>query len=418
MNKFVSHLKCTLCKKTYLPHEVSTTCPTCGDQGILDVIYDYETLKKFIHRDSFKMENRNTMFRYRHLLPIEGTHIDEMLSIGWTPLYHTKKLHNILNIKALYLKDDGQNPSASLKDRASAIAVLRAIEEKQSIVSCSSTGNAASSLAASAARMGLTSYIFVPKRAPIGKLTQLLMYGANVISVDGDYKDTYHLSKMAIDHYGWYNRNAAINPYLVEGKKTVAYEIAEQLNYKPTDWVVVSVGDGCTIAGVYKGFYDFKKLGLIKEIPHLLGVQSLECNPLVEAFQNHQEVKEKAENSLADSISVGIPRNPIKALKAVEKSKGHMISVSDESILEAMKTLGSHEGVFAEPAAAASLAGLIEAVNQKIILEHQSVTLIITGNGLKDPKNATLATNEPVCLKPNLDMLINYIQNKGDKDNV
>lgn len=415
MNPYITGLKCTKCHQIYKINEVKTTCPHCQDEGILDVLYDYEALKEFFNKPYLDTLQDKTMFRYKLLLPIDDTHISEMLSIGGTPLYSSNHLHHLLKIKQLYIKDDGQNPSGSLKDRASAIAVLRAIEEGHHTVSCSSTGNAASSLAAQAARMGLKSYIFVPKRAPVGKLSQLLIYGAHVISVDGDYNETYHLSKLAIEHFGWYNRNAAINPYLVEGKKTVALEIAEQLHFNPTDWVIVSVGDGCTIAGVYKGFYDLKQLGLISKIPKLLGVQSDGCNPLVKAFESNQSLKPVEENSLADSISVGVPRNPIKALYAIKHSEGFMIDVSDEKILEAMTLMGKHEGIFSEPAAAAALAGLIKAIDLKIIKHDQSVTIINTGNGLKDPKNAQLATKPPLLMKPDLNELIKHIEQKGDQ---
>ncbi len=418
MNKLVIGLKCTSCQRIFKPNETKTTCPYCKDEGILDVLYDYKTMKLFLNRESLSCDKELSMFRYKLLLPIDQKHIKDMLKIGWTPLYQIHRLHKEINIKTLYIKDDGLNPSGSLKDRASAIAVLRAIEENNPTVSCSSTGNAASSLACHAARMGLNSVIFVPKRAPIGKINQLSIYGANVIKVDGDYKDAYQLSKQAIDYYGWYNRNAAINPYLVEGKKTVALEIAEQLNFKLTDWVAVSVGDGCTIAGVYKGFYDLKKLGMIKKIPRLLGVQSTGCDPFVEAFKNHEPIKEANENTLADSISVGIPRNPIKALLAIEKSKGAMISIPDEDILKAMKLMGSSEGVFGEPAASAVLAGVIQAVKDLIIQPNESVVMINTGNGLKDPKNASLAAEEPILMKPSLKDLKQYMIQKGDKQHV
>ena len=289
------------------------------------------------------------------------------------------------------------------------------MEQGYHTVSCSSTGNAASSLACHAARMGLKSVIFVPKRAPIGKLNQLLIYGSNVISVDGDYKDTFQLSKLAIDHYDWYNRNAAINPNLVEGKKTVALEIAEQLNFYPTDWVCVSVGDGCTIAGVYKGFYDFFQLGLINRIPRLLGVQSTGCSPFVDAYLNSEPMKEAEENTIADSISVGIPRNPIKAQRAVLLSNGAWIAVTDEHILKSMKMLGSKEGIFGEPAGVTALAGLEEALKTGIIKPNESVTVIMTGNGLKDPVNAQKAVKAPVLLKPKLEELKQYMKEKGDK---
>lgn len=414
MNPAIIGLQCTICHHIYHPYEVKTTCPKCGDQGILDVLYDYDAIQKKLNRQSLSLNQDYSMFRYRELLPIEGKYCEAMLKIGWTPLYSTNRLHQRLQLKKLYIKDDGQNPSGSLKDRASAIAVLRALEENKSIISCSSTGNAASSLAANAARMGLKTVIFVPKRAPVGKLAQLQIYGAHVIMVDGDYKDTYHLSKMAIDHYKWYNRNAAINPYLIEGKKTVALEIAEQLQFEPTDWVVVSVGDGCTIAGVYKGFYDLKSLGFIKTIPKLLGVQSEGCNPLVKAFHTHLPCEFTEEKTLADSIAVGVPRNPIKALHAVQTSQGTMIDVTDQHILDAMRLMGKDEGIFGEPAAAAALAGVMKARKLDIIMAHETVTIINTGNGLKDPQNAQRATGQPVLMKPDIDELIAHIEHEGE----
>ncbi|MCK5388543.1 MAG: pyridoxal-phosphate dependent enzyme, partial [Candidatus Izimaplasma sp.] len=277
-------------------------------------------------------------------------------------------------------------------------------------ISCSSTGNAASSLAGNAAKLGIKTVIFVPKRAPLGKLSQLLIYGAQVISVEGDYKDTFNLSKAAIDHFGWYNRNAAINPHLVEGKKTVALEIAEQLNFSVTDWVSVSVGDGCTIGGVYKGFYDLFKIGLIDRIPKILGVQSDGCSPFYTAYTEGCPLVEAEENTIADSIAVGIPRNPVKAQNAVEKSQGTWITVSDQEILKAMKILGSKEGIFGEPAGVAGFAGVINALQQGIIKHTDSVTVIVTGNGLKDTANALKATEAPLSLKPDLQELIKYIK--------
>ncbi len=391
------------------------TCPICGEKGILDIEYDYEAMGKFIDLNYFKNQKEFSMWRYAPMMPIEKTYIKQMLKIGGTPLYRTNRLENKLGIKALYIKDEGGNPSASLKDRASGVAVLKAIECGYDTISCSSTGNAASSLACHAARMGLKTYIFVPKRAPIGKLNQLLIYGSHVICVDGDYKDTFNLSKLGINEYKWYNRNAAINPHLVEGKKTVALEIAEQLNFSLTDWVAVSVGDGCTIAGVYKGFYDLLQLKLIKKIPKLLGVQSTGCSPFVDAYLNHEPLKEAEENTIADSISVGIPRNPIKAQNAVEKSSGSWIAISDDNILGSMKQLGSCEGIFGEPAGVAALAGVKEAIQTNIIKKSETVTIIMTGNGLKDPLNAQKAVKVPELVKPILEDLKKIIGEKGEK---
>ncbi len=410
---YIKGYRCTICGKFFETKDALLTCPECGEKGILDVEYDYEALKKVLTLDYFKNNNNYSMWRYAPMMGIKEDHIDEMLRIGWTPLVKSHNLAKVLGLKELYIKDDGLNPSGSSKDRASGVAVLKAIEAGAKVISCSSTGNAASSCACHAAHMGLPAVIFVPKRAPIGKLTQISLYGATLVVVDGDYKAAFKLSKDAINKYGWYNRNAAINPFMVEGKKTVSLEIAEQLNFKPTDWVVVSVGDGCTVGGVYKGFNELFKLGLIKKVPRILGVQSTGCEPFVVASKNHEPLKECEENTIADSIAVGIPRNPIKALRAIEYSKGAWISVPDEQIIEAMSLLGKHEGIFGEPAGVTGVAGLRKALEEGIISKDESVTIIVTGNGLKDPNNAQKAIVKPELMEADINKLDIYLKGKG-----
>ncbi len=414
--KNIKYLECTLCHNKYKPQDDLMTCLKCGEKGILDVVYDYDIIKPILTHEYLAKNKNFNIWRYLPILPVDENFTKNTLSVGWTPLYKSNNLSKKYNTKYLYIKDDGMNPTQSLKDRASVIACVKALEMKMEIISCSSTGNAASSLAGNAARLGLKTVIFVPERAPLGKLLQLKMYGADLIKVKGDYKAAFNLSKAAIDHYGWYNRNAAINPYLVEGKKTVALEIAEQLDFKPTDWVIVSVGDGCTIGGVYKGFSDLKELGLISRIPKIMGVQSSGCAPFCEAFANNRELEETEENTIADSIAVGIPRNPVKGMDAVVKSHGTYIEVSDDEIRKAMKELAESEGIFAEPAAAASLAGFIKARKDKIIQDNESVTFIVTGNGLKDQKTASSLINDWVEMEPDLNQLIRHIEkHKGDK---
>jgi threonine synthase len=410
---YVKQFRCTLCDRTFPPSEDLFTCPHCGELGILDIEYDYERMKELVNTIYFRNHRDRSMWRYLPMLSIKGNQSASALRVGATPLYSAPRLGKRIGCDHLYVKDDGLNPTASLKDRASAVAVLHALETGAKVISCASTGNAASSLAGNAARMGLKSVIFVPKRAPLGKLTQLMIFGADVISVDGDYKDAFRLSKAAIAKYGWYNRNAAINPHLVEGKKTVALEIAEQLNFQSPDWVAVSVGDGCTVAGVYKGFYDFWRLGLIDRIPRILGVQSTGCAPFVEAAEHHRGLLETAENTIADSISVGIPRNPVKALRAVENSHGAWIAVLDEDILAAMRLMGTSEGIFGEPAGAASLAGVKKAVETGLIRSEETVVAVMTGNGLKDPANGLKAAGSPVLMKPDLNEFIRYMENKN-----
>lgn len=378
------------------------TCPHCGEKGILDIIFDYAEVKKSLSRERLAADRDNSMWRYRALMPIEGEGLSDFLRIGWSPLYRSLRLGGELGVKRLYIKDDGINPTGSLKDRASGVAVAKALELHKDTIACSSTGNAASSCAGNAARMGLKTVIFVPERAPLGKVSQLLIFGANVVSVKGDYRQTFELSKAAIEKWGFYNRNAGINPILTEGKKTVALEIAEQLNWEPTDWVCVSVGDGCTIGGVYNGFNDLLQLGMIDRIPKILGVQSTGCCPFVDAAREHRELKPTPENTLADSIAVGVPRNPVKARRAVEESGGAWIAVSDDEILAAMRLLGRTEGVFGEPAGVTATAGLKKAVEDGIIHSSETVTVISTGSGLKDAKNAMLAAGEPFKCEPDI----------------
>lgn len=403
--KRIEGYRCTICGREYPFGPELMTCPACGEKGILDIVYDYPEIKSVLSKETLKKDTNNSMWRYRALMPIVGDGLADFLRIGWTPLYRSLRLGAEIGIEELFIKDDGLNPTGSLKDRASGVAVAKAIELGYDTVSCSSTGNAASSLAGNAARMGLKTVIFVPERAPVGKVAQLLIFGANVVSVRGDYRQTFELSKAAIEKWGFYNRNAGINPILTEGKKTVALEIAEQLNWNPTDWIAVSVGDGCTIGGVYNGFYDLLQLGMIERIPKILGVQSTGCCPFVDADTRSGELVPTPENTLADSIAVGVPRNPKKAQRAVRGSGGRWIAVSDDEILSAMRLLGRTEGVFGEPAGVTATAGAKKAVEQGIIKAGESVTVISTGSGLKDVKNAMKAAGEPFRCDPDIHAL-------------
>ena len=405
--KRVLGYRCTLCGQEFPFEPERYTCPHCGEKGILDIVYDYGEVKKVLTRETLAANRDNSMWRYRALMPVaDTTDVSRFLRIGWSPLYESKKLRDELGLKALYIKDDGINPTASLKDRASGVAVAKAIELGYDTISCSSTGNAASSCAGSAARMGLKAVIFVPKRAPQGKVAQLMIFGARLVVVDGDYEQTFELSRAAIEKYGWYNRNAGINPVMSEGKKTVAMEIAEQLHFEVTDWVACSVGDGCTIGGVYTGFKDLYELGIIDRIPRILGVQSTGCCPFVNADKvPSHELVPTPEETLADSISVGVPRNPKKAQRAVYTSDGRWIAVSDDDILNAMRLLGRNEGVFSEPAGATATAGVKAAMEQGIIRSHETVTVISTGSGLKDTANALKAAGKPYICAPSLDAL-------------
>jgi threonine synthase len=278
---------------------------------------------------------------------------------------------------------------------------VKALEFGKKIITCASTGNAASSLAGLAASLGITTYIFVPQTAPKAKIAQLLMYGANVIMIRGTYDQAYDLCLQASTEWGWYSRNSGYNPYLGEGKKTAALEICEQLNWEAPDKVLVAVGDGCIIGGLWKGFCDLYELGLIDRLPQMIGVQAAGANPLVTAFETGQPVQPlNRTQTLADSIAVGHPRDALKALRAVCDSKGKMMSVTDEEILDAMRILARHTGVFAEPAGATAFAGLLNVAREGLIKVDEQVVVLVTGNGLKDIDTAIRAAGEPIIVEP------------------
>ena len=335
--------------------------------------------------------------------------------MGWSPLYEEDRLAKLLGLKKLWVKDDGQNPTASLKDRASAMAVAKAKEAGAEIIACSSTGNAASSLAGNAAAAGLKTFIFVPSRAPKGKVAQLMTFGANVISVQGNYEETFELSKKAIDKWGWYNRNAAINPYLSEGKKTVSLEIAEQLGWKMPDYLAISVGDGCTIAGVWKGLKDLYAIGFIDKLPRLISAQAEGCHPINRAIAENKPWEPMEENTLADSIAVGVPRNADKALMAIRESNGIVVNVTDEEIMAAQKLLGTTCGVFGEPAGVTGTAGVKKLCEQGVLGANDTVVSVVTGNGLKDVANAIKFCGEPMSLPNDLDLLVAEFAKRGIK---
>lgn len=401
--KYVLGAKCTRCGAEYEALPTITTCK-CG--GILDIQYNYSAIRDRFSPADLEQNHDWSMWRYRPFLPVEEDSPAPPLRVGWSPLYKADRLSKVLGLRTLYIKDDGQNPTASLKDRASAMAVVKAREAGADTIACSSTGNAASSLAGNAAAAGLATYIFVPSRAPKGKVAQLMIFGATVISVDGSYEDTFALSKAAIDRWGWYNRNAAINPYLSEGKKTVSFELMEQLGWQVPDYVALSVGDGCTIAGVWKGLRDLYETGFIDRLPKLLSVQAEGCCPLNRSLQTGEPWSPMEENTLADSIAVGVPRNADKALNAVRESGGIAVNVSDEEILEAMRLLGRTQGVFGEPAGVTGTAGVKKALELGLIDPDATVVSIVTGNGLKDVQNGIRAAGEPMLVRPDLDALL------------
>jgi threonine synthase len=346
-------------------------------------------------------------WRYRELLPVADNATLPPLHVGWTPVYDAPRLAAHLGVARLALKDDGRNPTASFKDRASSVGVAKALEFGHRSIACASTGNAASSLAGCAASAGLRSFIFVPERAPEPKIAQLLMFGARVLRVRGTYDQAYDLCMCAAALYGWYNRNCAVNPYLVEGKKRAGLEIAEQMGGRIPDWVAVSVGDGCTIAGVWKGMREMHGLGLIPRLPRLLAVQAEGSPAVVRQLDapGEEPMPRICAETLADSICVATPRNWRKAVRAVRESGGVGVTVSDQEILGALRDTPRLSGVFGEPAGVAAIAGVGAARRDGIIGPGDSVLAVVTGNGLKDIRTAITAAGSPSDIEPDLGSL-------------
>jgi threonine synthase len=400
--KQVVGLRCMICGREYDPAEVSYTCLSCGYEGILDVLYDYRCIARRFTKTRLSANQDLSIWRYLDLLPVPPQTPRPPLQVGWTPLYSSERLGHDLGCPHLFIKDDGRNPTASFKDRASAIAVAKALELGHGVITCASTGNAASSLAGVSASVGLGSIIFVPHNAPQAKVAQLLISGARVFLVRGTYDEAFDLCLEASREFGWYSRNTAYNPYLSEGKKTAALEICEQLGWQAPDMVFVSVGDGCIIGGLWKGFHDLCRLGFIDRQPRLVGVQAQGCQPIKRAFETSQPVQPVSPRTIADSIAVGHPRDALKALRAVRESGGFMVAVSDGEILEAMGLLARETGVFGEPAGVTGFAGLRKALSHGKVKSSERVVVVVTGSGLKDVERALEAAPKPTEIDPTL----------------
>ena len=401
--------RCSRCGATYAANEVTYTCLQCG--GNLDVLLDYDALKPEAGRlFSNPTAKEPSLWRYLPLLPVgdpggEGT---PLRRAGWTPTYTLPHLAASLGLRHFWLKDESPNPTASFKDRASAVVVARAQEIGAEVVITASTGNAGAALAGMAAAVGHKAVILAPKTAPQAKIAQLLIFGAQVVLVDGTYDDAFDLSVAAAEKLGWYCRNTGYNPFTAEGKKTAAYEIYEQV-IRPHGVerlnVFIPVGDGNIISGVYKGFWDLHRLGLLETMPRLFGVQAEGSAAIAKAWESGSDtVAPVAASTLADSISVDLPRDGFRALRAVRETDGAYITVPDAAILEAIAEVGK-VGVFPEPAAATAFAGLKAALAQGLLTADEPVLVLSTGSGLKDVKAAMKAVPAAPVVPPDLEAL-------------
>lgn len=386
-------------------------CPACGNN--LDICYDYEAMANSI--DDSLLTEPCDLFGFAPLLPLKQSRSCINLRVGGTPLYPADRLGALSGIQNLYLKDDTMNPSASLKDRASAVAIGRALDIDATVVSVASTGNAGSSLACLAAATGLQAVVFVPASAPVAKLTQILAFGAQVLAVQGSYDDAYDLCLAASSEFGWFNRSTGYNAFTREGKKTCAYEIWQDLGGLVPDRVVVSTGDGNTLSAIWKGWCDLKAIGLIDRLPKIDCVQSQKSAAIsqsvhqlgnrdaINADWSKVVVQQVKASTIADSIAVDRPRDGLAAVKAVIQSGGEAVTVADEEILAAIPEMAQLTGVFPEPAAAAPWAGLRQMVRKHQVDADELVVCIVSGSGLKDIANIRAVVGEPQFIQPSLE---------------
>ncbi|MGA9532671.1 MAG: threonine synthase [Anaerolineales bacterium] len=416
--------RCSLCGHEYEPAEVTYTCPEDG--GNLDVLLDYDRIRSDSSPESIEGTSERSIWRYLPLLPIDdpGHNGTPLRSVGWTPVYEAPALRQSLALPNLWVKDDGRNPTASFKDRASAVVVGRAQEIGAERVVTASTGNAGAALAGMAAAAHMPATIFAPKTAPPAKVAQLMIFGASVFLVEGSYDQAFDLSIQASEEYGWYCRNTGYNPFTAEGKKTAAFEICEQLTaatsgrsaakWRAPQVVFVSVGDGNIISGLHKGFKDLLALGWIDSIPRLYGIQAVGSAAIYNAFEAGTETIEAVSaDTLADSISVDLPRDGLRALRAATETGGAYLAVDDGAILEAMRELAVEAAVFAEPAGATAYAGLRQAVAADLIDPEETILVLNTGNGIKDVASAMRATGEPTVIQPTMQALAAALGQSG-----
>jgi threonine synthase len=408
----VTALKCVICDRTYPADYAGYVCTDHGNEGILDVQYDYDTIASEWTKNTLAADPDRTMWRYRPVMPVAPDAEVPPLTVGGTPMYDAVPLAADLGIARVWVKDEGRQPTASLKDRASAMAVVKAREVGAEVVTTASTGNAAAALSGISASIGQKNVIFVPKTAPEAKIAQLLAYGSTVALVNGNYGAAFELCMLAAAEYGWYNRNTGYNPFMTEGKKTAGWEILEDLGWNPPDAIFVSVGDGSIIGGVHKAMKDAVALGWIDRSPRIYGIQAAGSDYMVQAFETGEDVLTKppiAADTVADSISADLPRDRIKAMRAVTETGGAYVRVSDDEILAAIPVLARGSGVFAEPAGAAAYAGLVEAVDRGLVKPNDQVVVLSTGSGLKDVASAMKAVaavgTTPMVVDPTLESL-------------
>ena len=413
---YVLRLRCARCGEEYGPDEGVCMCRR-GDDGRLDIFYDYEALGEALSDIGERSGPRN-VWRYRELLPVSSPKAMITIGEGGTPLVRAGRLAEKLGLENLYLKNETVNPTGSFKDRSMAVGVGKALEFGSETTVTASSGNAAAALAAYSARAGLSCYAFVPHAASQEKVAQLLLYGAEVFRVEEREKGvdpTVEMLRLAVRDFGWYPCPAfgPFNPYQVEGPKTIAYELAEEMGWESPDWVFVPVGAACLLTGVWRGFRDLVELGLVERMPRLVGVQSSGNAPFARAYRSGAkpfEIRPWEETStVASGLADPYPWDGDAGLRAVGETGGFAEEVSDGLIVDAERMLASLEGVFAEPSGAAGLAGLMRLRERGAVGKAESVVVLVTGSGFKDLGVVGTMVGEAPVIGPSLEELKRYL---------
>jgi threonine synthase len=374
-------LQCFECLRGFPAQEAGFRCKICG--GLLEVIFDLAG-----KREPAWKSRQLSVWKYRELLPVEKEECIVSLAEGGTGLHHCKRLGRKLGLKKLYVKNEGENPTGSFKDRGMTVAISKARELGKKKVLCASTGNTAASLAAYSARAGMECIVLMPKgKVAGGKMLQVVMHGAKLIQVRGDFDQALDMAMELADKRREFYLMNSINPFRLEGQKTLAFEILEQLGGRVPEVVMLPVGNGGNISAAWKGFSEFQQLKIVKNRPRMIGIQAEKAAPIVRAVRGRQSKIRPIHNpqTIATAIRIGSPVNWPKVLRAIRESSGTAETVTDRQILEAQRELATLEGIFVEPASAASIAGLKKLSEEGQVDPSEKVVCVTTGPGLKDP---------------------------------
>jgi len=402
-------IQCIACGEKYSEDEIVYFCRRCGD--LLEIQYDYEALRRKIQESDWRSLPLS-VWRYRDLMPIRDSSRVVSLSEGGTGLHQCKRLGNIFGVKRLFVKNEGENPTGSFKDRGMTVGVTKALELGMRMVICASTGNTSASLAAYAAKAGLQCIVLIPSgKIAYGKLTQAMIHGAKVVQIRGNFDQALQIVLELSEKRRQVYLLNSVNPFRIEGQKSLAYELCDQLENGVPDKVVVPVGNAGNISAIWKGFSDFYNLDLIGSLPQMIGIQAEGAAPIVQAVKSGKDniIPVAKPETVATAIRIGAPLSWKKAIRAIHESEGTAETVTDQEILQAQKMLARHEGLFVEPASASSIAGLRKLVELGRVDKDETIICVATGHGLKDPDIVMQTYRKPIEIEARIGAISEYL---------